>query len=142
MYFLLAQVLFALWSIWFGYFQEPILKAFIASVPVVNPYERPFHKRGMLSSCIVALIIGLSLFALTKDWRQCALIVLPLMAIYKIFFDGIIGEKIHEDFFYLGNTAKQDIWLNSKFPHGDAGEVKVIICGAIIIILNLINYLL
>jgi hypothetical protein len=142
MYFLLAQILFALWAAWFAHFQAPIIKAMIAYVPVVNPYERGFHRRGFTASCIVACIIGLAVFAKTADLLQCLYLIPVFVASYGILFNGVIGLEIHRNFFYLGSTAKHDIWLNSKFPHGDAGEVKTIICIAIILVLNLINYFL
>lgn len=142
MYFLLAQILFALWAIGFAHFQSPCIKAMRYYVPINNPYRRPFHNRGMLlSSMIAAFLIGL-LYGLTLDWLQCGFIVLPFIAIYKILFDGIIGVEVYEDFFYIGTTAKQDAWINKHFPHDRPGQVKVMLSAIIFLLFNITNYLL
>jgi hypothetical protein len=142
MYFLSAQILFALWAIGFAHFQSPCIKAMREYVPMGNPYTGPFHKRGMLlSSLVAAFLIGL-LYGVCKDYLQCAFIILPFIAIYKALFDGVIGVEVYSDFYYLGTTAKQDAWLNKEFPHDRPGEVKVFLSAIIILLFNITNYLL
>lgn len=141
MYFLLAQLLFAMWAIGFAHFQAPCIKAMRDYVPMGNPFTKPFHKRGMMLSCIVAaFLIGL-LYGVTLDWLQCVFIILPFIAIYKVIFDGVIGSEVYDDFFYLGTTAKQDAWLNEYFPHDKAGEVKVFLSAIVFFLFNITNYL-
>jgi hypothetical protein len=139
MYFMYAQIAFGMWAVWFAYFQEPIIKAFKARIEQDNPWSKPFHSRGALVSCFVATLIGLAFFALTKDWLS-DLFLAPLFYFqYKILFDGVIGKKVYNNFFYLGTTAKQDIWENEKF-HRNAGKVKVFFCLASFITVNIIKY--
>jgi hypothetical protein len=142
MYFLLAQILFALWSIGFAHFQSPCIKAMREYVPMGNPYTGPFHKRGMLlSSLVAAFLIGL-LYGVSKDYLQCAFILLPFIAIYKVLFDGVIGSEVYDDFLYIGTTSKQDRWINTHFPHDRPGEVKVFLSAIVFLLFNITNYLL
>lgn len=138
----MAQILFALWAVMFAHFQSPCIKAMREYVPLGNPFTKPFHKRGMLlSSLVAAFLIGL-LYGVTFDLKQCAFIVVLFIAIYKTLFDGIIGSEVYDDFFYLGTTAKQDAWLNRNFPHDRPGEVKVFLSVLVFLLFNITNYLL
>jgi hypothetical protein len=141
MYFILAQILFALWAMMFAHFQTPCIKAMREYVPIGNPYTKPFHNRGMLlSSLIAAFLIGL-LYGVTVDWLQCLLTIVPLTGIYKVLFDGVIGSEVYGDFYYLGTTAKQDRWINTHFPHDKPGEVKVILSMIIVLLFNVLIFL-
>lgn len=142
MYFLLAQIVFALWAIWFAHFQTPCIKAMREYVPMGNPYTKPFHNRGAVASGFVGTIIGLAYFAYTNDWLGCIFLVPPFYFSYRILFDVVIGQKVYGDFFFLGTTAKQDAWINKIFPHETAGEIKVIFCVILILLFNILNHLL
>lgn len=142
MYFALAQTAFVLWAIVFAHFQVPCIKAMRDFVPLNNAYARPLHKRGLLLSCFIALATALALFACTGKAGQCFLLIPTFIAIYKICFDGIIGLEAYGSFFYIGNTARQDIWLNKHFPQGTVGKTKLFFCIATITLTNLISYLL
>src|SRR5574337_1152079 len=123
MYFLAAEILFALWAVGFAHQQSPCIKDRRDFVPANSPNNVKFHDRGMLLSTYwAAFLIGL-LYGVTLSWLQCVLIAPCFIAIYKIFFDGIIGLEIHDDFFYLGTTSKQDRWIKGKMT----GNVKVIV---------------
>jgi hypothetical protein len=111
-------------------------------VPMGNPYHRPFHSRGMLLSSLVAAFLISLVYGATKDVLQCAFIIIPFIAVYKILFDGIIGLSIWDDFFYIGTTAKQDNWMNTHFPHDRPGEVKFFLCIILFLLFNITNYLL
>jgi hypothetical protein len=142
MYFLLAQILFALWAVGFAHFQVPCIKAMREYVPMGNPYNRPFHNRGMLLSLMIAAFLISLLCGVTLDWLQCLLIVMPFIAIYKALFDGVIGSEVYDDFFYIGTTAKQDKWINTYFPHDRPSEVKFFLSVIIFLFFNITNYLL
>jgi len=138
MYFAAAQIAFGVWAAWFAHFQVPINEAFINRVEPFNRWSKPFHNRGGGVAVITALIIGLAYYTLTKDWKGCIYLAGILYCLYKILFDGILGWQVHDNFFYLGGTSRQDIEIKKRM----SGKTKVIICSAIIIILNLVNYLL
>lgn len=138
MYFLLAQILFGVWAAWFAHFQVPINEAFIDRVPMGNPWSKPFHNRGGAMAVITAFIIGLAFYALTKDWHGCIYLAPILYCLYKILFDGVLGKEVHDNFFYLGGTSKQDRWIKERIT----GKVKVVICAIAILLLNITNYLL
>jgi hypothetical protein len=142
MYFLLAQLVWILWAIAFAHFQCPLIKAMRDYVPINNPYKKAFHDRGALLSSFVACIIGVSAFLLSVPLIHCAFLIPLFYCIYKILFDGIIGIEVYRDFYYEGTTAKQDAWINKHFPHDKAGEIKVAICGIVILALNVLNFFL
>lgn len=142
MFFLLAQILFALWAIGFAHFQSPIIKDRRDYVPVNSPNQKKIHRRGMLLSSMIAAFLCDFHFGLTSDWLKCIFLALALIAIYKILFDGIIGAEVYDDFFYIGTTAKQDAWINKYFPHDRPGEVKFFICIILLLLVNISNYLL
>jgi hypothetical protein len=135
---LLFELAFAIYSVAFAHFQVPLIKAMREYVPINNPYNTPFHNRGVIISSIVGAILIVFYYTISGQLWQ-ALVMIPLfIAIYKILFDGYIGSKVYDDFFYIGTSAKQDGWLRRMFPHGDGGEAKAIICGIVVIGLNIL----
>lgn len=142
MYFLLAQIIFALWAIGFAHQQSPCIKDRIDYVPMISPNTEKFHNRGMLLSCFwAAFLIGL-LYGVTLDLLQCAFIAPCFIAIYKVLFDGVIGVEVYDDFYYEGTTANQDAWINEHFPHDRPGEVKVFLSAIVFLLFNITNYLI
>lgn len=141
MYFLIAEILFAVWTIRYAWFQVPINEAFVNDIPPVNPWSGPFHNRSGEVAVNTAIIIVLAYFAITGLWLSALFLPVIMYCLHRILFDGIIGWKIHEDFYYLGETAKQDLWLRKHFPHGDGGEAKVIVCLVVLIVLNVVKFL-
>jgi hypothetical protein len=141
MYFLFAQICFALWAAMFAHFQTPCIKAMKDYVPLNNPYHKPFHARSFTLSTIVAVfLIGL-VFGCTRQWQTLFLIPI-FIAIYKVLFDGVIGKEVYDDFYFIGTTAKQDRWINTHFPHDKPGEVKVFICSIAFLFFNVTNFLM
>jgi hypothetical protein len=142
MHFLIAQLVWIVWAIAFPHFQSPCIKDRKQYVPVNSPYNEAFHDRGLMLSCIIASLIGALLFYFTRSWLQCAFAVPVFVAIYEILFNGIIGLEVYNDFFFIGTSAKHDKWLHKHFPHGDAGEVKLIICLSITLLFNILKNIL
>lgn len=110
-------------------------------VPMGNPYTGPFHNRGGALSVTVAVFLSALLFG-ACGWKESVFGFPAFYCIYKILFDGVIGKEVYDNFYYLGTTAKQDIWFNKHFPHDQPGEVKDFICLIIFIFSNITNYLL
>jgi hypothetical protein len=142
MYFLIAQLVWIVWATGFPHFQSAFIPPMRDYVPINNPYKKAIHARGLLLSCVIAMIIGVLLFYFTRNWLECVLAIPVFFAIYEILFNGVIGLEVYDNFFFIGSTAKHDIWLNKHFPHGDGGEVKTIVCAVVIAGLNVLNYFL
>lgn len=141
---ILIQAAFCVVALLFAHFQIPIVKAFRDYVPINNPYNASFKKRsvaliGFISALlIIAFILSSQIANPVVIILKAALLIPLFVAWYKILFDGLIGWKVYDDFFYLGTTSKQDRWIANVFEFTGAGEAKCIICGIVIIAINLI----
>jgi uncharacterized protein YacL len=139
----ILQITFIIFTLAFAFFQAPAVMAMRDYVPVNNPFATKYHFRGNLVAIFVAFILTLvSIYIKPFPWYSQLPVPFMLCAWYGLLFDSLLNFFTGKSFFYLGWTAKFDRWLNKKFPHGDAGEVKFIFCIGSLILLNLLKYFL
>lgn len=138
----IIQAAFVLFTILFAHFQVPINKAFRDYVPINNPYNTAFHNRSVpvVGLFAAVLIIWFVCDSQIVNWvtiLKAASFIPLFIAWYKLLFDGYLGWKVHDDFFYLGDSSKQDVWIKETFQFTGAGEAKAVLCGCVILAVNL-----
>lgn len=137
----ITQAIFIVYTIIFAYFQAPCVNAMREYVPMNNPYQDPFHRRGTMVSAYVITVLSFLLLLFDQQVKD---LIMPfvLIAWYWPLFNISLNHFTGKDWDYIGESAKRDRWLHKIFPHGDPGEAVVLGCAAAIILLNLLLYFL
>jgi hypothetical protein len=131
--FYLSQIMIVLFA-WFVGFKEVVfIRAMREYVPINNPYLEPFHAYGFGAVVVPVL--------LSTIYQGCiaGYVLIPFLSLvlYKLIFDGVIGQEIYNDWKYVGFSAKSDKILRKWFGP-KCGLRKVQIGIAAIVILNII----
>jgi hypothetical protein len=136
--FYLIEGLTALFAVYCAYLNEvPVLKMIQHGASLSE--EKKFHFANgavkIIYSLSVTMAMGLPLFE-----RLICFFTLGL--IQWLVFDIALNLFLKKTWDYIGDTAWIDKHLTRLMPHGDAGEVKAILCLLFIIALNFLFHLI
>lgn len=94
--------------------------------------EKEFHKANAVVK--VLFVAGMLLDHFVDITNMIVLAVLLLLEMWVV-FDCVLGKLLHNDWFYIGQTAKIDKWLNKHLGEY-AGIVKPVVVGVVVLIVN------
>lgn len=94
--------------------------------------EKEFHK---VNAIVKVLFAAGLVFYHFPDVTKMILLFFLLLIISWVVFDCVLGKLLHNEWFYIGDTAKTDKLLNEVFGE-QAGLMKFSLCWVIILFIN------
>lgn len=152
---ILSQLIIIAYAFEMAMFQATIIKGMRAYWPVNNPYSKPFHSFGWMMAATVGITLAVLQDAMLL---QMASIVASALW-YSLVFDIVIGWKVYDNLFYLGdtsgvdNTIKKVVAAVNSFSNKvigkllpkagfkvniEAGLVKATVVAAILVTMNIL----
>jgi hypothetical protein len=141
LYSIAVQSIFIGFIFFFAYFQSTAVMAMREYVPINNPFKGKYHFRGNMLAIFIGIVLSAYFFTVSERKIDALFMPLILTGWYGLLFDQWLNKFSGYKKYYLGITAKFDVWMSKHFPHGDGAEVVDCICIFFIASLNiLIHY--
>ena len=138
---IISQLLMIIYIRLASWHHAPAVKAMRDYIPTPNPYEDPFHFWSFGQGVVVSIIIAASMLSY-QPWGWCIVSGVLCGLWYSLLFDPWLNKQIPgRNWNYLGNDPGIDRFLKRIFGK-HAGEYKFVICGLLIVLINLLKLFL